>query len=113
MGCTPGPGSLRRGIPSGTWRRSTRKSTHGGKADGAVLTRAILRRPGPDFAAGITTATLGAPDLSRMLAQHAAYADALRVAGLEVEVLGALPGFPDSYFVEDVAVVFPELAVIA
>jgi dimethylargininase len=78
-----------------------------------VLTRAILRRPGPDFAAGITTATLGAPDPSRMLAQHGAYADALRAAGLEVEVLGALPGFPDAYFVEDVAVVVPELAVVA
>ena len=78
-----------------------------------VLTRAILRLPGPDFASGITTASLGAPDLSRMLAQHAAYADALRAAGLEVEVLDALPGFPDAYFVEDVAVVVPELAVVA
>jgi dimethylargininase len=78
-----------------------------------MLTRAILRRPGPDFAAGITTARLGAPDLSRMLAQHAAYADALRAAGLEIEVLDALPGFPDAYFVEDVAVVVPELAVVA
>ncbi len=78
-----------------------------------MLTRAILRRPGPDFAAGITTANLGAPDPSRMLAQHAAYADALRAAGLELEVLDPLAGFPDAYFVEDVAVVVPELAVVA
>ena len=78
-----------------------------------MLTRAILRRPGPDFAAGLTTALLGKPDPLRMQAQHAAYADALRALGLEVEVLEALPGFPDAYFVEDVAVVVPELAVVA
>jgi len=78
-----------------------------------VLTHAILRRPGPDFAAGLTTARLGFPDPVRMLAQHAAYAGAVRALGLEVEVLDALAGFPDAYFVEDVAVVVPELAVIA
>jgi dimethylargininase len=78
-----------------------------------VLTRAILRRPGADFAAGITTAGLGAPDHARMLAQHAAYATTLRALGLAVDVLEPLPGFPDAYFVEDVAVIVPELAVIA
>jgi dimethylargininase len=77
-----------------------------------MLTRGILRRPGPDFAAGLTTAGLGKPDPSRMLAQHTVYADALRGLGLEVEVLDPLPGFPDAYFVEDVAVVVPELAVV-
>ncbi|MFL5247983.1 MAG: dimethylarginine dimethylaminohydrolase family protein [Myxococcales bacterium] len=77
------------------------------------MSRAVLRRPGPDFAQGITTASLGAPDYSLLLAQHAAYADALRSLGLAVEVLDALPGFPDAYFVEDVAVVVPDLAVIA
>jgi dimethylargininase len=78
-----------------------------------VLTHAIVRRPGPDFARGLTTAGLGEPDPERMLAQHAAYADALRALGLQVEVLDALAGFPDAYFVEDVAVVVPELAVVA
>jgi dimethylargininase len=78
-----------------------------------MLTRAILRRPGEDFASGLTTSGLGKPDLSRMLAQHAAYAGALRALGLQVEVLDPLPGLPDAYFVEDVAVVVPELAVVA
>ncbi|HWE22887.1 MAG TPA: hypothetical protein VG496_03005 [Myxococcales bacterium] len=59
-----------------------------------MLSRAILRRPGPDFAAGLTTAGLGEPDPLRMLAQHAAYAGALRALGLEVEVLDPLPAFP-------------------
>jgi dimethylargininase len=78
-----------------------------------VLTRTIIRRPGADFAAGITTAGLGAPDHARMLAQHAAYATTLRALGLAVDLLEPLPGFPDAYFVEDVAVIVPELAVIA
>src|SRR3954470_2925609 len=78
-----------------------------------MFTRAILRCPGADFAAGITTASLGAPDRARMLAQHAAYATTLRALGLAVDVLDPLPGFPDAYFVEDVAVIVPEIAVIA
>jgi len=78
-----------------------------------MLTHAILRRPGADFADGITTAIVGPPDHARMLAQHAAYANALRALGLAVEVLDPLPGFPDAYFLEDVAVVVPEIAIVA
>jgi len=77
-----------------------------------MLTRAILRRPGDDFAAGITTSGLGAPDPALMLAQHAAYAATLRALGLAIDVLDPLPGFPDAYFVEDAAVIVPEVAVI-
>ena len=73
---------------------------------------ALTRQPGPDFAQGITTSQLGAPDYTRMLAQHAAYEDALRSLGLEIIQLDALVGYPDAYFVEDAAVVLPELAVI-
>jgi dimethylargininase len=74
---------------------------------------ALLRTPGPDFADGITTvAWADPPSHERLLAQHRAYAQALREAGLSVEILPVLDGFPDAYFVEDVAVVVPELAVI-
>lgn len=78
----------------------------------ARFTRALCRLPGPDAAAGLTTSTLGPPDQVRLLAQHAAYVAALRDQGLEVEVLPPLPGHPDAYFVEDPAVVVPELAVV-
>lgn len=47
-----------------------------------------------------------------MLQQHAAYVEALHMLGLDVIVLEALPAYPDAYFVEDVAVVFPEVAVL-
>lgn len=76
------------------------------------FTHAIARLPGPDAASGLTTSGLGRPDLSLLLEQHSAYVETLRRLGLEVEVLSAAPGLPDAYFVEDTAVVIPEIAVI-
>ena len=77
-----------------------------------MFTHAILRKPGPDFAQGLTTSDLGRPDFEAMLAQHGAYLAVLQELGLATEVLDALPGHPDAYFVEDVAVVTPDVAVI-
>ena len=50
-------------------------------------------------------------DLAR--AQHAAYEDALLELGCRVEQIPAAPDCPDSVFIEDTAVVLPEIAVIA
>jgi len=77
-----------------------------------MFTHAIARMPGSNFAEGITTANLGKPDFSRMNRQHQAYIQALRSLGLEVTVLDAEPNYPDAYFVEDVAVVTPQVAII-
>ena len=77
-----------------------------------MFTQAICRTPGEDFAAGLTTSNLGVPSLEGILHQHAAYVTALRSLGLAVEVLEPLPGFPDAYFVEDAALVLPEVAVL-
>lgn len=77
-----------------------------------MFTHAITRLPGSNFAQGITTADLGAPDYTRLLQQHTAYIDLLRSLNLAVTVLDSLPAYPDAYFVEDVAVVTPEIAVI-
>lgn len=51
-------------------------------------------------------------DLGRAREQHAEYEAALAAAGCTVERIPATPDLADSVFVEDVAVVFPELAVI-
>jgi dimethylargininase len=75
-------------------------------------TLAITRLPGENFALGITTSDLGAPDYELMQSQHRGYVDALQSLGLQVTVLEALPDYPDAYFVEDVAVVTAEIAVI-
>jgi dimethylargininase len=74
---------------------------------------AIVRRPGRDLGEGITAAGLGPPSFELACRQHDAYVEALRDAGLAVEVLDALPGYPDAYFVEDVAVILDDVAVIS
>jgi dimethylargininase len=51
-------------------------------------------------------------DVVRARRQHAAYVGALRARGCEVVELPPLEDFPDSVFVEDTALVFPELAVL-
>jgi dimethylargininase len=51
-------------------------------------------------------------DVARAQAQHAAYAAALAALGCELEWLAPLPAHPDGVFVEDTAVVVPEVAVI-
>jgi len=77
-----------------------------------MFKNAITRKPGKNFALGLTTSDLGAPDYDLIMEQHRAYVTALRSLGLEVDILQSLPDFPDAYFVEDVAVVTPEIAVI-
>jgi dimethylargininase len=73
---------------------------------------AIVRLPCPEMTAGISSASLGTPDYSLAIDQHAAYVEALRNCGLEVRVLEADPRFPDSCFVEDVALFTPLGAIL-
>ena len=78
-----------------------------------IIQHAIVRDPGPDAAEGLT-AQSGAPlCLEQLQHQHAAYCDALAALGVELIRLDPAPGFPDAYFVEDTAVVTPEIAIIA
>ena len=74
-----------------------------------VFTKAIVRPPSPDFAAGLTTAELGAPDYRLALEQHAAYCAALELCGLQLIRLEADEGYPDACFVEDAALIFDAL----
>lgn len=69
------------------------------------FTHAIVRPPPATFAAGITHAKAGKPDLALALRQHRAYCQALTDCGLEVTTLPADPSHPDSCFVEDCAIV--------
>jgi dimethylargininase len=52
-------------------------------------------------------------DVSRAAEQHLAYEQLLEALGCEVLSLPAEPELPDSVFVEDAAVVFDELAILA
>jgi dimethylargininase len=82
------------------------------------LRRAFVRPPGESFAAALrTAATIGSTgatiDVGLALEQHATYRAALRIAGVEVEELPPSDTYPDSCFMQDVALVVRGRAVIA
>ncbi len=76
------------------------------------FTKAIVRRPCMAMTDGLTSANLGRPDYELALKQHDKYIGALHNCGLEVTVLKADERFPDSTFVEDVALLTPKCAII-
>jgi len=76
------------------------------------FTRAIVKTPCKAMTAGITSAELGMPDYHLALEQHQNYIKALQHCGLEVTILDADERFPDSTFVEDVALVTPHCAIL-
>ena len=77
-----------------------------------MFTKAIVRTPGRSLTSGLTAANLGSPDYQKALEQHRLYVAALEGCGLNVLILEADEAFPDSTFVEDVAVVTPRCAII-
>ena len=79
-----------------------------------MFKNAILRRPGRSLVNGITSAPeLGKPEYRIAIKQHDDYIEALKFCGMEVTVLQADESFPDSCFVEDVAVCTRKFAMIA
>ena len=77
-----------------------------------MITTAIARTPSAELSRGLTTANLGPPEYDKALKQHGQYVELLIRLGLKVEILAPVEEFPDAHFVEDTAVVFPELALI-
>jgi dimethylargininase len=76
------------------------------------FTRAIVREPGKSVVNGLRDDPSRTPTYDGVAREHAAYVAALREAGLTVESLPPLESFPDSVFVEDPALVFPEGAIL-
>jgi dimethylargininase len=76
------------------------------------FTHAIVRPPARNFADGLTSVTLGVPDVALAQRQHAAYCDALRANGCDVITLPIDTRFPDSTFVEDTALIIPQRGAI-
>ena len=73
---------------------------------------AIVRTPGKSLVNGLTSASLGFPDYKKALQQHQTYIKALQDCGLEVLILPADEDYPDSTFIEDVALLTKECAII-
>lgn len=77
-----------------------------------MFTKAIVRTPGKSLVHGLSSANVGIPDYELALIQHAKYIDALKECGLEVLVLKPDEEYPDSTFVEDVALLTKHCAII-
>jgi dimethylargininase len=76
------------------------------------LNSAIVRLPGRSVVDGLRSGGGPGPDFDKVLAEHQAYVEALRSAGVQVTVLDALEEFPDALFVEDPALVFSAAAIL-
>lgn len=77
-----------------------------------MFTKAIVREPCRAMVNGLSSANLGTPDYRKALLQHEGYIEALEACGLQVTVLPAHDGFPDSTFVEDVALMTTRCAIL-
>jgi dimethylargininase len=74
--------------------------------------RAIVRLPARSVVDGLRANDRGNPTYEGIRAEHDAYIAALGSADITVTVLPSLEDFPDSLFVEDPALVFPEGAIL-
>lgn len=74
---------------------------------------AIVRIPSKNISEGITSANLGKPIYEKALKQHEEYVIALTKAGLDVTVLEPKDDFPDSCFMEDVALCTKHCVIIS
>ncbi len=77
-----------------------------------MFTRAIVRKPCQAMLNGLTEANMGLPDYQLACEQHLDYISALKECGLQVTELPALEDYPDSCFVEDVALLTPKCAIL-
>jgi dimethylargininase len=80
-------------------------------SDHNTFYQAIVRPPGLAFANALTSVDLGTPNLSKAVEQHEAYILAIERCGAEVRILET-DDYPDSTFVEDVAICTPDCAII-
>lgn len=77
-----------------------------------MFRNAIVRTPSESIINGLSTSGLGKPVYSMALEQHGKHTETLRSIGLNVRVLPAQESFPDSTFIEDVALCTPHCAII-
>jgi len=77
-----------------------------------MFTQAIVREPCQAMVSGLTEANMGLPDYDLACEQHKDYINALKECGLQITELPALEDYPDSCFVEDVALLTPKCAIL-
>ena len=78
-----------------------------------MFTKAIVRTPGKSLVNGLSDSKyLGTPDYSNAIIQHLQYIEALKSCGLKITVLDPCEEYPDSTFVEDVALITPSCTIM-
>ena len=78
-----------------------------------MFKNAIVRTPGRSIVKGLSDSkNLGLPNYERAIIQHQSYIDALTKCGLDVIVLEPSEAYPDSTFVEDVALITPNCVIL-
>ncbi|MBI9071499.1 MAG: hypothetical protein JEY94_07860 [Melioribacteraceae bacterium] len=77
-----------------------------------MFKNAIVKTPSKSLVKGITTANLGFPNYEKAIEQHQKYIEALESCEVTVKILDADENYPDSTFIEDVALLTPKCAVI-
>jgi dimethylargininase len=77
-----------------------------------MFTQAIVRKPCRAMLSGLTEANMGLPNYDLACEQHQDYICALKECGLQVTELPALESYPDSCFVEDVALLTSKCAIL-
>ena len=77
-----------------------------------MFSKAIVRTPCKAMLDGLTEANMGLPDYDLACEQHQGYIAALKKCGLQVTVLPPLESYPDSCFVEDVALLTAKCAIL-
>ena len=78
-----------------------------------MFTKAIVRTPGKSIVKGLTESkSLGIPNYEQVIIQHQSYIENLKRCGLDVTVLESCEDYPDSTFLEDVALITPSCAII-
>ena len=77
-----------------------------------LFKNAIVRLPSLSIKDGLTSAQLGTPDFEPSVEQHKQYTTTLKNLGLSVRILQSDNSFPDSTFIEDIAVCSGGWAVI-
>lgn len=77
-----------------------------------IFTQAIVRSPGQSIISGLSESGRDVPNYQTAREQHRRYVQALEACGLSVHTLTAEENWPDSTFVEDVAVLTPHCTII-
>jgi len=77
-----------------------------------MFKNAIVKKPCSSMVFGLSSADLGKPNFEIAMEQHSVYIETLKECGVEVTVLEADEAYPDSCFIEDVALLTTKCAII-